>query len=142
VGRAGSVDPSVVGVPGVLVCDGVSALWRAYQLKESLRAVFAGDLDRTDTSVMLDRWCSKAQRSRIPEFVKTARTIRKHRDGIDAAIDRGLLDGRQEGLHNKVHLIIRRAYGFHSPEAALATVMLVCRPVNLKLSYHTPATHM
>jgi transposase len=118
------------------------ALWRAYQLKESLRAVFAGDLDPADTSVMLDRWCSKAQRSRIPEFVKTARTIRKHRDGIDAAIDRGLSNGRQEGLNNKVRLIIRRAYGFHSPEAALATVMLTCGPVNLKLPYHTPATHM
>jgi transposase len=118
------------------------ALWRAYQLKESLRAVFAGDLDSTDTSVLVDRWCSKAQRSRIPEFVKTARTIRKHRDGINAAIDRGLSNGRQEGLNNKVRLIIRRAYGFHSPEAALATVMLACGPVNLKLPYHTPATHM
>lgn len=118
------------------------ALWRAYQLKESLRAVFAGDLDPTDTSVMVDRWCSKAQRSRIPEFVKTARTIRKHRDGIDAAIDRGLSNGRQEGLNNKVRLIIRRAYGFRSAEAALATVMLACGPTNLKLPYHTPATHM
>ncbi len=93
-------------------------LWRAYQLKESLRAVFAGDLDPTDTSAMVDRWCSKAQRSRIPEFVKTARMIRKHRDGIDAAIDRGLSNGRQEGLNNKVRLIIRRAYGFRSPDAA------------------------
>jgi transposase len=118
------------------------ALWRAYQLKESLRAVFAGDLDPTDTSVMVDRWCSKAQRSRIPEFVKTARTIRKHRDGIDAALDRGLSNGRQEGLNNKVRLIIRRAYGFHSAEAALATVMLACGPVTLKLPYHTAATHM
>ncbi|MGH3750841.1 MAG: ISL3 family transposase [Micromonosporaceae bacterium] len=117
-------------------------LWRAYQLKESLRAVFAGDLGPADTSVLLDRWCSKAQRSRIPEFVKAARTIRKHRDGIDAAIDRGLSNGRQEGLNNKVRMIIRRAYGFHSPEAALATVMLACGPVNLELPYHTPATHM
>jgi transposase len=118
------------------------ALWRAYQLKESLRAVFAGDLDPIDTSVMVDRWCSKAQRSRIPEFVKTARTIRKHRDGIDAAIDRGLSNGRQEGLNNKVRLIIRRAYGFRSAEAALATVMFACGPANLKLPYHIPATHM
>ena len=117
------------------------ALWRAYQLKESLRAVFAGDLDPTDTSVMVDRWCAKAQRSRIPEFVKTTHTIRKHRDGIDAAIDRGLSNNRQEGL-NKVRLIIRRAYGFHSAEAALATVMLASGPVNLQLPYHTPATHM
>ena len=118
------------------------ALWRAYQLKESLRAVFAGDLDTETTNDLLDRWCSKAQRSRIPEFVKTARTIRKHRDGITAALDRGLSNGRHEGLNNKVRLIIRRAYGFHTAEAALATIMLTCGPVNLQLPYHTPATHM
>ena len=117
-------------------------LWRAYQLKESLRAVFAGDLDTGTINTLLDRWCSKAQRSRVPEFVTAARTIRKHRDGITAALDRGLSNGRQEGLNNKVRLIIRRAYGFHSAKAALATVMLACGPVNLQLPYHTPATHM
>ena len=58
------------------------ALWRAYQLKETLRAVFAGDLTASEVIELLDRWCSRAQRSRIPEFVKTARTIRKHKDGI------------------------------------------------------------
>jgi transposase len=118
------------------------ALWRAYQLKETLRAVFAGDLDTPTTNTLLDRWCSKAQRSRIPEFVKAARTIRKHRDGITAALDRGLSNGRHEGLNNKVRLIIRRAYGFHSAQATLATIMLACGPVNLQLPYHTPATHM
>ena len=37
-------------------------LWRAYQLKESC-AVFVGDLGPTGTSIMLDRWRPKAQRS-------------------------------------------------------------------------------
>ena len=111
-------------------------LWRSYQLKEAPRTVFAGDLDAADTGVMLDRWCSKAQRSRIPEFVKTGRTIRKHRDGINAAIERGLSNGRQEGLH-KVRNIIRRSSGFHTAEAALAVVMLACGPANLELPYHT-----
>jgi transposase len=117
-------------------------LWRAYQLKESLRAVFAGDLDPADTNVMLDRWCAKAQRSRIAEFAKAARTIRKNRAGIDAAIKRGLSNGRQEGLNNTVRLIIRRAYGFHSAEAALANVLLACGPANLELPYHTRSIHM
>ncbi|MGH3975076.1 MAG: transposase [Pseudonocardiaceae bacterium] len=75
-----------------------------------------------------------------PEFVKAARTISKHHDGIDAAIDRGLSNGCQEGLNNKVRLIIRRAYGLHSPEAALTTVMLACGPVNLDLPYRTSLT--
>ncbi len=112
-------------------------LWRAYQLKEALREVFAGDLDSGTVADLLDRWCSRAQRSRIPEFVKAARTIRKHRAGIDAAIDRGLSNGRHEGLNTKVRLLIRRAYGFQTAEAALALILLACGPVTLTLPYHT-----
>ena len=75
-----------------------------------------------------------------PEFGKAVRTIRKHRDGINAAIERGLSNGRQEGLNNKVRLI-RRAYGCHTAEAALATVMPACGPTNLQLLYHIRPTH-
>lgn len=42
---------------------------------------------------------------------------------------------------SKVRLVIRRAYGFHSAKAALATVMLACKPVNFELPYHTPVIH-
>jgi len=111
-------------------------LWRAYQLKEALRAVFAGDLTAEEVNELLDRWCSRAQRSRIPEFVKAARTIRKHRDGITAAVDRGMSNGRHEGLNNKIRTMINRAYGFHSAQAALALIMLACGPVTLELPYH------
>jgi transposase len=76
-----------------------------------------------------------------PRIHQSSRTIRKHRDGITAAIDRGLSNGRHEGLNNKIRLIIRRAYGFHSAQTALATIMLTCGPVNLQLPYHTPTTH-
>ena len=111
------------------------AMWRGYQLKEALREVFAGDLDADATMELLDRWCSRAQRSRLAPFVKAATTVRTHRDGIAAAIERGLSNGLIEGLNNKVRLIIRRAYGFHSADAALALVMLCCGPVNLLLPH-------
>ena len=113
------------------------ALVRAYELKESLRAVFAGDLDTDTVTDMLGKWCSWAQRCRIPQFVKVGRTIKKHLDGIQAAVEQGLANGRHEGLNNKVRLIIRRAYGFHNAENALAMIMLVCGPVTLELPYHT-----
>jgi len=74
------------------------ALWRAYQRKEELRAIFAGDLEPDQTVQLLDRWCARAQRSRLEPFIKAARTIRKHRDGILAAIERGLSNARLEGL--------------------------------------------
>jgi transposase len=113
------------------------AVARAYELKEALRAVFAGDLDEDEVLTMLGRWCSWAQRCRIPQFVKVGKTIRKHQGGILAAITRKLANGRHEGLNAKVRLIIRRAYGFHSAENALALILLACGPVTLTLPYHT-----
>ena len=111
------------------------AIWRAYQLKEALRAIFAGDLTEHDADKLLDRWCSWAQRCRLAPFVKLARTIRTHRDGILAAIRLGLTNGRVEGLNNRVRLIVRRAFGFHSAGAALALVMLSCGPITLQLPH-------
>jgi len=112
-------------------------LWRAYQLKEALRAVFAGDLSPQTVMNLIERWCSRAQRCRIPDFVRVAATIRKNKDGIAAAVNRGLANGRHEGLNNKIRTMTRRSYGFHTPEAALALIMLACGPINLQLPYHS-----
>ena len=110
-------------------------VWRAYTLKEAFRAVFAGDLDPDAVAELIDRWISRASRSRLPAFVKAAKTIRKHRDGLIAAIRLGINNGRAEGLNNVVRLIFRRARGFHSAEAALALVMLSCGPITLHLPH-------
>ena len=115
------------------------ALWRGYQLKEAGREIFAGDLDAAEVIELVDRWCSRAQRSRLAPFVKVAATVRKHRDGILAAVRHGLSNGLIEGLNNKVRLIIRRAYGFHSADAALALVMLSCGPIDLRLPHERAA---
>jgi transposase len=112
-------------------------LWRAYQRKEELRAIFAGGLDPDETAELLDRWCARAQRSRLQPFIKAGRTIRKHRDGILAAIRLGLTNARLEGLNQRVRLIMRRAFGFHSAKAALALVMLSAGPVTLELPWES-----
>ena len=105
---------------------------RAYELREALRGIFAAGLSIDDVAELLARFCSRASRSRMPAFVRLARTIRKHRDGILAAIGLGLTNARAEALNNKVRLITRRAYGFHSSDAALALVMLTCGPITLQ----------
>jgi len=117
-------------------------IWRAYEMKERYRAIFAGDLTRDEAAERLDRWCARAQRSRLAPFVKAARTMRYRRDLILNAIEHGISNGRVEGLNTKVRLIVRRGYGFHSAEAALALVMLAAGPINLQLPHertHAPA---
>ena len=106
-------------------------VWRAYTLKEALRGIFTPGLTLEDVTVLIDRFISKAARSRLAPFVKLAQTIRRHRDGILHAVRLGINQGRTEALNNKVRLITRRAYGFHSAQAALALVMLTCGPISL-----------
>jgi transposase len=113
-------------------------VWRAYTLKEAFRAIFAGDLSLDQVTELIDRWISRASRSRLPAFVKAAKTIRKFRDGLLAAIRLNINNGRAEGLNNVVRLIFRRARGFHSAEAALALVMLSCGPITIHLPHERP----
>jgi transposase len=53
-------------------------------------------------------------------LVGLAQTIRRHRDGILAAIHRGISRRRTEALNNKLSLITRRGYGSTPPRPALA----------------------
>lgn len=116
-------------------------IWRAYDMKEQFRAIIAGDLTRDEAAVLLDRWCTRALRSRLEPFVKCARTMRERRDLILNAIEHGVSNGRVEGLNTKVRLIIRRGYGFHSADAALALVMLAAGPINLRLPHEHEVDH-
>jgi transposase len=111
------------------------AVWRAYTLKEALRAVFDHALDTLDVAILLDRFCSRAARSRLKAFIRLAKTISKHRDGILAAATLKINNARVEALNNKARLITRRAYGFHSARAALALIHLTCGPITLILPH-------
>ena len=115
------------------------AVWRAYTLKEALRGVFDHALDTVDVAILIDRFCSRAARSRLPAFTRLAKTISKHRDGIIAAATLKINNARVEALNNKARLITRRAYGFHSARAALALIHLTCGPITLHLPHQTLA---
>jgi transposase len=60
-------------------------LYRAYLLKEELRALNHLP-DPSLASEHLAAWLARATRSKLKPFIRLARTIRRHRDGILAAI--------------------------------------------------------
>jgi transposase len=111
---------------------------RAWTMKEMVRAIFAPGLTVDAVSELLDRLLARLSRSRLKPFIRLGRTIRKHRDGILAARRLKLSNARAEALNNKVKLIVRRAYGFHSANAALALVHLTCGPITLTLPHERP----
>jgi len=89
--------------------------------------------------ILIDRLLSRLARCRLDPFTRFGKTLRRHRDGILAAIRLGINQGRSEALNNKVRLITRRAYGFHSAHAALALVLLTRGPITLRLPHELHA---
>lgn len=113
-------------------------VYRAYLLKEQLGDI----LDRRQVNVvqrLLEKWCSWAARSRLSEFVKLAKTIRGHMQGILGYVRYRVTNGPTEGLNNKARLVQRRAYGFHSAEAVIAAIMLCCSGLDLPPVHKTLA---
>lgn len=68
--------------------------FRAWQLKEELRDIFA--LPLLAARQALDDWLAYASRSKRAPFVKLARTIRRYRLSIEATIEWRLTNGIAE----------------------------------------------
>jgi len=108
-------------------------MYRAFLLYGELRYIYK--LPKDEAPERLDAWLAWASRSRLKPFVKFARTIRKHKQGVLAAIDLGLSNGRLEALNSKVRLLSHRAYGFHSPNALIAMIYLCCAGIQIALPH-------
>jgi transposase len=107
-------------------------MYRAFLLKEELRLLYQLD-DPALAPAHLDAWLAWASRSKLDAFIKLARTIRRHREGILAAIRLGLNNGRLEGLNSRIRLISHRSFGFHSPDPLIALVYLCCARIIIEL---------
>ena len=109
------------------------AMYRAFLLYGELRYIYR--LPKHEAPDRLDAWLAWASRSRLKPFVKLARTIRKHKQGVLAAIELGLSNGRLEALNSKVRLLSHRAYGFHSADALIAMIYLCCAGITIALPH-------
>lgn len=86
-------------------------LWVVYVLKDALKALwryrYGGAARRA-----WQQWYGWAIRSRIPALVRFARNLKAKLPGILAHCQYPLHTGVLEGIHNKVKVIKRMAYGF------------------------------
>lgn len=106
-------------------------LYRAYLLKEQLREVLA--LKGTPGKQLLAGWLSWATRSRIPEFVALATTIKRYLPLIHNTLEHGVSNALSEATNTHLRLLTRRAYGYHSADALIAMATLtrggLCPPL-------------
>ena len=114
-------------------------VFRAYLLKEQLRAVFQRDGDDdNDGPARLDAWIDAAAHSGLPAFVKIAERIEDYSPTIKNALQHQLSNARVESINTKIRLITRIAFGFRSPDALIALAMLHLGGYDLRLPGRSP----
>ena len=88
---------------------------RTYLLKEDFQ-FFWDYRSPSWAGKFLDRWCTRALRSRIEPMKKVARTLRKHRSLLLNwfRAQKRISSGVVEGLNNRLKLTLRKAYGFRT----------------------------
>jgi transposase len=96
--------------------------FRAFQLKEELRDIFALPLRKAQAA--LDDWLAYASRSKLDAFVRLARTIRRYRASIEATIEWRLTNGIAESNNASIGRLRANARGFHKPEAFITMTLL------------------
>ena len=106
-------------------------MYRAFLLLGELRYLYR--LPKGEAAERLDAWLAWASRSKLRPFVRLARTIRQHKQGVLAAIELDISNGRLEALNSHVRLISHRAHGFHSANALIAMVYLCCAGITITL---------
>jgi transposase len=115
-------------------------LYRAYLLKESFQSIYsASSLEEADRR--FDEWYGWARRSRLTPFVSLAETLRNYWPGIRRFIELRITNGPVEGYNSKIRMISHRAFGFHSAEALIAMIMLLCSGITLSPLGHGNALH-
>jgi transposase len=109
-------------------------LFRAYLLKEQLRAVFSGhDVEGATGADLLDKWLEWAATSDLPAFVNLALRMEDYIDEIKNSLEHKLSNARVESVNTKIRLLTRIAFGFKSPHALIALAMIHLGGYDLRL---------
>jgi transposase len=102
-----------------------SHLFRAWELKEDLRAVLRAS-SADEARGLLELWLRQASYSRIAQVVAVSKKVRRRREDIIAAIDLRISNARVEAINNKIKVTVKMGYGFRNTDNLIALLMLRC----------------
>ena len=97
-------------------------------------------IDVDDARDHLEHFCSWAQRSRLEPFVKLARTIHRHLEGILGYYPGYLTSATIEAVNGNIQQARRRARGFRSFTYIRAICSWIAGRLSLELPQLRPAS--
>lgn len=79
---------------------------------------------------ILTTWYRLVRESKLEPFLKLAKTIRRHRENIEAYIESRLTTAVAEGLNNKIKVLKRMGYGYTNPVSFCRKILQRCGYLN------------
>lgn len=104
---------------------------RAYKLKLAFQDAYAFGEDQ------LSKWCKWAARSKLPAFVRVAKTIRSHWDGIVSWYNTKVTSAIMEGYNSLFQSARSRARGYRNVSYFINMVYLVAGSLDFIATYPT-----
>lgn len=111
-----------------------SHLFRAWELKEDLRAVYQAK-DTTEAEALLDDWLHRAAYCKIPKVVEVEKKVRRRREDILRSISLSISNARVESINNKIKVTVKMGYGFRNTDNLVALLMLRCSDTKPQLPW-------
>eukprot|EP00828_Plagiopyla_frontata_P013863 TRINITY_DN1835_c0_g3_i2.p1 TRINITY_DN1835_c0_g3~~TRINITY_DN1835_c0_g3_i2.p1 ORF type:complete len:125 (-),score=1.05 TRINITY_DN1835_c0_g3_i2:222-596(-) len=93
---------------------------------ESLRELWNGKYKEEEINTYFKRWYWWATHSRLKPMQKVAHSLKKHWNGIAAAIKHDISNALTEGLNSKIETIKRDACGFRNKGMFRTAILFHC----------------
>lgn len=107
-------------------------LYRAYQLKESLRLILHMK-DALQAATELDQWLADAAASGLKPMVELSEKIARHRKNILNSIRCQANSAKSEAANTTIKVLIKMARGFHNIGNMIALIYLKCSDLVIPL---------
>lgn len=96
---------------------------RAYELVLGLRTFW--QLEKSQAEKYLRRWYHWARRSKLEPFIKFAKTLKDHWDGVQRYHASGMTTGFLEGINSLVQAAKRKARGYRSTKNLITMIYII-----------------
>ena len=107
-------------------------LYRAYQLKESLRLILHMK-DAETAAWELDQWVADAASSGLVPMKELSEKVRRHKENILNSIRHQANSSKSEAVNTTIKVLIRMARGFRNIENMKALIYLKCSDLVIPL---------
>lgn len=107
-------------------------LGEAYRLKILFNDLWT--MPNKDSAIaFIDQWFEEVEKSKIPAFMKFAKTVKAHLSGIVNFIETKITNAILESINNKIQMAKKRARGYRNTDNFINMIYFLCG--KLKFDY-------